>query len=723
MQDPGKQYLNNLPFSSDGEYMETLFVVLDLLIFTDPSQRMADRGLDMDQDPDTWITLLRDRLRMSNAVGLKPAMEKILAKLNAPYYMRYLLAYLIKSTLDSSYEAAAAAEYGKRTLMLYDLCELFASPVFREDPAEVYTLLEKGRDCLEFLFPQLRAKEQRSGQSMAALGPLLDSRLLAMLLGKEEFSPLTEGVEIYRPEAEEAETAAADAGPEGSASSDAEKTGTWESAGTRRAADLLLRRKESMEPEIIVLWGPEGSGKRDVVKEYAKRTRRSLAFYEIPKQEEKARILPDLLKTELELFRRECVLSELQPVVCRGERLDQELQQELTAWLQKNLLPVSGNVILLMETEEAPDHLAGCYFLPMDELRGVERNRLWREVLPENTRISSEGIDALANTFRLTQGQIRKAAVQAIRMAGPDAQVTEDILYEVCYAALGHPLKAHTQRVKSPFRWEDLKMEPQDKAILQDIVGCVRSRDIVMQQWNFEKKLPYGTGITAIFTGPPGTGKTMSAQIIANELHMELYKIDLSQLIDKYVGETEKNIKRVFVEAGRSNSVLFFDEADAIFNKRLEAGNSNDRFANIESSLLLQCIEEFSGITLLATNNMNAIDSAFLRRFRFFVQFREPDEEIRYEIWTSVFPKEAPVDPDVDFRELANIFAFTGAVIKNVALQAAYLAAGAGRSIGILEIMVAIRREMEKNHRTLSRDLMGKYGDLFPKVIGWESGS
>ena len=176
------------------------------------------------------------------------------------------------------------------------------------------------------------------------------------------------------------------------------------------------------------------------------------------------------------------------------------------------------------------------------------------------------------------------------------------------------------------------------------------------------------------------------------------------------------------MEAGRSNSVLFFDEADAIFNKRLEAGNSNDRFANIESSLLLQCIEEFSGITLLATNNINAIDAAFLRRFRFYVQFWEPDENIRYAIWSSVFPKEAPLDNDVDFRELARIFNFTGAIIKNVALQAAYLAAESSRSIGMLEIMVAVRRELEKNRRMLTQDEMGKYADLFPQVIRWNSG-
>ena len=162
--------------------------------------------------------------------------------------------------------------------------------------------------------------------------------------------------------------------------------------------------------------------------------------------------------------------------------------------------------------------------------------------------------------------------------------------------------------------------------------------------------------------------------------------------------------------------MLFFDEADSIFNKRMDAKDANERFANIESSLLLQCIEEFDGISILATNNMTSIDNAFLRRFRYYLLFKEPDEQIRYEIWSSVFPKQAPVASEVDYRELARIFKFTGAIIKNVALTAAYLAAAQGVSIGLLEIMVAIRREMEKNHRILTKEEMGSLGYLFARV-------
>ena len=187
---------------------------------------------------------------------------------------------------------------------------------------------------------------------------------------------------------------------------------------------------------------------------------------------------------------------------------------------------------------------------------------------------------------------------------------------------------------------------------------------------------------------------------------MELYKIDLSKVIDKYVGETEKNIKHIFEQAKKSNSVLFFDEADSIFNKRLEASGANERFANIESSLLLQCIEEYSGITILATNNFTSIDGAFIRRFKYYLLFKEPDEQIRYEIWQSVFPAEAPVNQEVDLRELAHIFEFTGAVIKNVVLAAAYLAAAQHREIRLIDILKAIRREMAKNNLVLTLSLI-----------------
>ena len=719
MKDPKKTYLNDMKYESQGEYLSSLFVLLDLLIFKDPYERMRDRGLSAAQDPEEWMGIIPDRAELTLQCGESLAIEEAMEKTRAPWFMRIILAFLLRCVLDPSYEAAAAAECGRENMTLYELCRICAVPEDREDPAAVCAMLEEMDPCLELLFPQLFRREQASGQSIAGLLPVMDGRLVSILLGRDKEDHLPRGMQLYVP-GMDAETGTAD-----------QENSVLTEEGPRQCAEILLKRTEAMPPETVVLWGRGGSGKRTAMKAFAEEDGRTLMFYDMSDTlEEKEnrqegapreKTVTPRLYSELLLLRRECVLSDCIPVITGLQLLQKEDQQELQRFLSAFFLRETGSVYLLAETEDAPDDLPESYFLPMREFRSIDRIRLWKKVLPADAEITDAGIEALSNTFDLTPGQIREAAAQAVRLAGPEEQVTEELVYQVCYAKLGHPLKKHTQRVRSPFTWDDLKMNSVDKAVLKDLCGCVRNRHIVMQEWNFEKKVPYGAGITALFAGPPGTGKTMAAQVIANELKMELYKVDLSQLMDKYVGETEKNIKRIFELAGRSNSVLFFDEADAIFNKRLSAESSNDRFANIESSLLLQCIEEFSGVTLLATNNMASIDVAFLRRFRFYLQFKEPDEEIRFQIWSSVFPAEAPVDPEVDFQELARMFRFTGAVIKNVAMQAAYLAAERGKGIGMLEILVAVRRELEKEQRMLSRDSMGRFEYLFPEVVGWNS--
>lgn len=713
MKDPKLFYLNELRYESDGEYLASVFVLIDLWIFRNSDSRMRAWGLSPEQDPLEWLNIVGDRVEMTFLSGGRLAMEEILTKMEAPQRMRLFLGFFLRCALEPSYEAAAAAESGKDSLTLFELARFFSFEDEREDPVAVYRNLQDCRPCLDILFPQLSRREQSSGLSIASMMPVMDGRLLSVLMGEKREGDLPCGMELYSHK----------------------ESAEWpdEMKDVLRSSELLLKRAENMQTEIVVLWGREGSGKHTVMRVYATQSNSELLFYELPgggKPSEERNEVPSFdegsierLYRELLLLRRECFLYGCIPVLTGAGRLPKDILLELHGFLRSSFLPMTGNVYILLEAEEEPDYLTNCFFLSMPEHTGAERMRLWKSALPADSDISPEGIEALSNTFTLTPGQIRDAASQAVLLAGPEQKVSEALLYQVCYAKLGHPLKGHTQRVLSPFVWDDLKMEESDKAVLRDLCECVRCRHKVMQEWNFEKRVPYGSGITALFAGPPGTGKTMAAQVIANELRMELYKVDLSQLMDKYVGETEKNIKRVFELAGRSNSVLFFDEADAIFNKRLEADNSNDRFANIESSLLLQCIEEFSGVTLLATNNMGNMDVAFRRRFRFYLLFKEPDEEIRYQIWKSVFPPEAPVKPEVDFRELAILFPFTGAVIKNVAMQAAYLAAQRGEGIGVLEIMVAVRREMQKEQRMLSRDGMGKYEKLYPEVINWKSGA
>ena len=693
MLDPKLRYTGDMPFRNDGEYLEALYVLMDLVLFPEEQERMDLYGLSRGQDAESWAAMVRERAEISVLAGIPLHLESLMDTLAAPPFLRMCLVYLLRIALEPEYESKAAGKLGKESLTIADLVKIFGAPVNRTGAAALYASVESVRGSLSLLFPQLTKRDM-----IAQLTPMMDSRLIAILTGNGEQGSLPCGIKLLEaPDKREQELEMA-------------------------PMEILAARETSMPPEIVVLWGPEGSGKKTVLRAYAEKNDKRAVL--LPLEDSRAgdpeKDYP--LYPEAALLIRECFLTGSIPAVSGIEKLPREKALRLLAFFREKALPLFHTVCVLMDTEELPDDLGDVFFLEMPQIKTVDRIRLWAETDAAGA-LPRESLKALANTFALTPGQIKRAAEQAVRLAGPGAPVTVELLYQICYAILGHPMKHHTQRVRSPFTWDDLKMNPADKVVLKDLCRSVRNRHVVMQEWGFERKVPYGSGITALFSGPPGTGKTMAAQIIANELHMELYKIDLSQLIDKYVGETEKNIRRVFDEAKKSNCVLFFDEADAIFNKRLEAGNSNERFANIESSLLLQCIEEYNGVALLATNNMTAIDAAFLRRFRFYLSFKEPDEEIRREIWSSVFPEGAPVDEEVDFRELARIFSFTGAIIKNVALQAAYLAADRKKNIGLLEIMVAVRRELEKNHRMLTREEMGSFGYLFPEVIAWNKES
>jgi SpoVK/Ycf46/Vps4 family AAA+-type ATPase len=217
-----------------------------------------------------------------------------------------------------------------------------------------------------------------------------------------------------------------------------------------------------------------------------------------------------------------------------------------------------------------------------------------------------------------------------------------------------------------------------------------------------------GRGLTALFTGPPGTGKTMAAQVLARALGLDLYRVDLSRVMSKWIGEMEKNLCRLFDEAQASGAVLFFDEADALFGKRSQVNDAHDRYANVEIGYLLQRMEEHEGVTVLATNRMADMDEAFLRRFHFLLNFPMPDEAMRRRIWEGMFPLAAEREPDLDLARLARAFELSGGEIKNVVLAAAFLAADDGRPIGLTHLARAIAREFHKSGKLLDeRKLRG----------------
>ncbi|QWH88414.1 ATP-binding protein [Bacillus toyonensis] len=328
----------------------------------------------------------------------------------------------------------------------------------------------------------------------------------------------------------------------------------------------------------------------------------------------------------------------------------------------------------------------------------------------------SEEIDfgAISGKFRFTTGQIEASLKTARNLAHwrspEDRLITEGDLYTACNSQSNQKLNILGKKVNSNYNWNDIVLPIVQINKLREIINQVKYRNVVYGHWGFNNKLSRGKGLNILFSGPPGTGKTMAAEVIANELKLHLYKIDLSQVVSKYIGETEKNLQRVFEEAQVSYSILFFDEADALFGKRSEVNKASDRHANIEIAYLLQKMEEYEGISILATNLYSNMDDAFVRRLQFNVTFPFPEAEYRERIWRSMFPDEAP-KMNIDFAFLAKQFNIAGGYIKNIVLTAAFLAAEDSGVIEMKHIVRATNYELQKMGKLCSKDDFGHYSE------------
>jgi len=274
-------------------------------------------------------------------------------------------------------------------------------------------------------------------------------------------------------------------------------------------------------------------------------------------------------------------------------------------------------------------------------------------------------------------------------------------LYEAARQCSGHQLDQLAVKVEPRFGWNDIVLPEDEIAALHEIVSMVRDRTLVLETWGLGRKLVSSKGISSLFAGEPGTGKTLAAQVIAKELGMDLYKIDLSTVVSKYIGETEKNLELIFTQARNSNAILFFDEADAIFGKRSEVKDAHDRYANIEVGYLLQRMESYDGIVILATNLHANMDEAFTRRLQFVVDFPFPDQSQREAIWKVLFPAEAPCAEQIDFHYFAEHFRLAGGNIRNVIVYAAFLAASEHKPISHKYLIHGIRRELRKMGRLI----------------------
>ncbi len=288
----------------------------------------------------------------------------------------------------------------------------------------------------------------------------------------------------------------------------------------------------------------------------------------------------------------------------------------------------------------------------------------------------------------------------------------EEMLNRISIELLGK--EQDTGRVIYPsVRLDDVKIKQETRAVLNDVVNSVRASSLLLDTWGLRENYPYGRCVSLLLSGPPGTGKTMTANAIAGELGMPLYQINLSNIVDKYIGETEKNLEKAFLYAEKTNTVLFFDEADSLFGTRSEVHDSKDRYANTEISYLLQRIEAFDGVVIMATNIKGNIDPAFIRRIRYVVRFENPDEKLRKEIWESCLKDSIP-HGEIDLDYLASQFdKFTGSVIKTVFLNACAFAAGREESLEMKHLVHALKQELEKaTSVSFSMDALGKYSFL-----------
>ncbi len=350
------------------------------------------------------------------------------------------------------------------------------------------------------------------------------------------------------------------------------------------------------------------------------------------------------------------------------------------------------------------------------------RRRIWEEVLNEADTFSLRlTAYELADKFKFSEGQIRGALSIArdrtLLRSQKDDCVTDEDLLTGCRAQSNQKLTEMAFKITPRYVWSDIVLPSDQKEQLEEICNQFKYWSKVYDEWGFYKKISLGKGLNVLFSGPPGTGKTMGAEVIAYELKLEIFKIDLSQVVSKYIGETEKNLNRIFTEAEASNAILFFDEADALFGKRSEVKDSHDRYANIEISYLLQKMEEYEGITILATNLRQNMDEAFIRRIQFIVDFPIPDERHRYKIWRVHFPAEAPVSEDIDFDFLAGKIKLPGGNIKNIVMNAAFLAASNEWIICMEHLIHATKREFQKMGKLCVRGDFGKYDPLIEESV------
>jgi len=532
--------------------------------------------------------------------------------------------------------------------------------------------------------------------ALCTMQPLVPDSVLGFLVGNDRVEAELEHLaELCRPEQHEA--------------------GLAYERHHRAIVERLLRHEPAVgELPLTYVWGPDGAGKSAVVDRVAGALGRRVLRID-------AGLLlaePGDLGEHLRRLGRDARLHDALTHLCTAEALvsrDERPASKLGV-LRAFLRRRRGAPVILTGTSSSADlrwalgETMTAFEIPYPSIE--ERAEIWSRAL--TCRTTADGaalIDGLAAKFRFTPGQIRNALDAAEFGAAGDTVSIGD-LHRCCREESNPGLGNFARKIRPRYGWADIVLPPDTRAQLEELCNCVARRRTVYGHWGFDAKFSLGKGVNVLFAGASGCGKTMSAEIVARDLDLDLYKVDLSRVVSKYIGDTERNLSRIFDEAQTSNSILYFDEADALFGKRSEVKDAHDRYANIEIDFLLQRMEEHEGIVLLASNLKGNLDRAFTRRLTLVVEFPLATEVLRRQIWGKVFPEAVPLAGDLDLDFMARRFELSGGNIRNIAVNSAFLAARDEKPVAMRHVILATKREYQKMGRLVSRAEFGPYYGL-----------
>ncbi|MGZ4112331.1 MAG: ATP-binding protein [Tumebacillaceae bacterium] len=639
------------------------------------------------QDMQELQTNIMERVRLSEQAGVFLPLSYLADVFQLSPFEQKCLLIALAVELDRKYEKLYAfaqddvtCKYPTVDLALMFLCR---TPQERLEARAAFA--PNGKLFTYFFKSDV---EQDRKHSLLSTPLLLDERMIRFLMHNTQVDESIERmIEVWNP-------------------SDELPPLLWEEA-IQAQMRAFVEKQERDEKIVFLIKGSPGSGKKLHVRQVSRHLQKSLVLVDLAamvQEKQDGKMLFDRVV-------REAILHEA--VLCFHHvhvLLEDDQAAKWTPLLLDSVRKFPGHVFLLSEKPWRSIELSrtGTFIeLALQVPHDRVRQQVWAQLAEKHDVDESVDWSVMAGKFRFTVGQMERTLAVAQNLAmwqsPPREAIDLDTMHQACYSQIQHGLEKKATRIKPKANWNSLVLPAEQKEQLQNACNQMKYRTQVYGEWGFEQRLSYGKGLSMLFAGPPGTGKTMSAEVIAADLHLEIYKIDLSQVISKYIGETEKNLHEIFTEAQLSSAILFFDEADAMFGKRSEVKDAHDKYANVETAYLLQKMEEYEGITILATNFQQNLDDAFMRRLNYVIKFPFPDSEYREKIWRGMFPKQTPIDADVDFPLLAEKCEIAGGNIKNVVLSSAFLAANEGTAVGMRHVVQALQHELKKTGKIMPK--------------------